>query len=85
MALAVCVLGLCLGRWPFVHGGDIDPVLVGQWPDYYRSGDGDGVAIAGSYADVTVETARSPILQVIDVSDPANPRFVGACMTSVLA
>ena len=51
---------------------------VGQWPGWPR-GNARGVAVSGNYAYVADLDAG---LQVIDVSDPANPRRVGGYDTS---
>lgn len=51
---------------------DLDPVRVGG---YDTSGFASGVAVSGNYAYVADGTAGG--LQVIDVSNPANPRRVG--------
>ncbi len=61
--------------WP-AHGAD--PVLIGQWPGWPR-GPACGVAVSGNYAYVADEDAG---LQVIDVSNPANPQRVGGYDTS---
>ena len=53
------------------HGADLE--LIGQWPGWPR-GKAFGVAVSGNYAYVAIEWAG---LQVIDVSNPANPRRVG--------
>ncbi len=62
--------------WP-AHGAD--PVLIGQWPGWPREGYACGVAVSGNYAYVADENAG---LQVIDVSNPANPQRVGGYDTS---
>jgi hypothetical protein len=50
---------------------------VGQWPGFAR-GPAYAVAVAGQYAYVAAGLAG---LQVIDVSDPGNPRLVGGLDT----
>ena len=54
---------------------------VGQWPGWPR-GDAKGVAVSGPYAYVADYDAG---LQVLDVSDPANPRRVGGYRTPGVA
>lgn len=49
--------------------------LKGQWPGYAR-GIAKDVAVQGKYAYVAADAGG---LQVIDISDPANPRRVGGC------
>ena len=61
--------------WP-ARGAD--PDLIGQWPGWPR-GYAYGVAVSGNYAYVADYTAG---LQVIDVSNPANPQRVGGYDTS---
>ena len=65
--------------WP-AHGAD--PVLIGQWPGKPRGmqeGFAMGVAVSGNYAYVADGSAG---LQVIDVSNLANPQRVGGYNTS---
>ena len=57
--------------WP-ARGADA--VLIGQWPGWPRGGAARGVAVSGNYAYVAAEYGG---LQVIDVSNPANPERVG--------
>ena len=64
-------VGLCAS----VHAVDLDPVLVGQWPGYDR-GPVNAVAISGNDAFVAAGG-----LQVLDISNPANPKRVGGCDT----
>jgi hypothetical protein len=61
-----------------VIGGDIDPVLRGEWPGF-RRGQAQAVAVSGNYAYVAAGCAG---VQVIDVSYPANPQRVGGYDTS---
>ena len=61
--------------WP-ARGAD--PVLIGQWPGWPR-GAPYAVAVSGNYAYVAAKNAG---LQVIDVSNPANPQRVGGYDTS---
>ena len=68
------ILALALA-WP-AHGVELD--LIGQWPGWPR-GPAYGVAVSGNYAYVADLTAG---LQVIDVSNPANPQRVGGYDTS---
>ncbi len=56
--------------WP-AHGADLE--LIGQWPGWPR-GPAHAVAVSGNYAYVVDDIAG---LQVIDVSNPANPHWVG--------
>ena len=58
------------------HGAN--PVLIGQWPGLPR-GSALSVALSGNYAYVADSGAG---LQVIDVSNPANPVRVGGYDTS---
>ncbi len=60
--------------WP-ARGAD--PVLIGQWPGWPRGGP-YAVAVNGNYAYVGVSGG----LQVIDVSNPANPQRVGGYATN---
>ena len=55
---------------------DLDPQRVGSWPGFLR-GPASAVAVAGDYAYVAAGA-----LQIIDVSDPARPRRIGALDTS---
>ena len=49
------------------HGADLE--LIGQWPGFPR-GDAWNMAVSGNYAYVACWSGG---LQVIDVSNPANP------------
>ena len=72
---------LTLGLMVLAAPGQADEVVVervGQWPRWQR-GEAMGVAVSGNYAYVADARAG---LQVIDVSDPANPRRVGGYDTS---
>ena len=60
--------------WP---ARSANPVLIGQWPGWPR-GEAYGVAVSGNYAYV----ADGAGLEVIDVSNPANPQRVGGYDTS---
>ncbi len=57
-----------------IPGPDI--VVAGQWPGYVR-GEPLGIALSGNYAYVAAGA-----LQVIDISNPAQPRRVSACGAS---
>jgi hypothetical protein len=75
------LLYLLLG-WPLrVPAFDLDPQPVGSWrqpsPGFARD-----VAVAGNYAYVAAQSAG---LQVIDVSNPADPQRVGGYATGVYA
>ena len=72
---AALVLASAVGS---ASGGNLDPVLVGQWPGYLR-GPANAVAVSGLVAYVTQGDAG---MQVIDVSNPANPVRVGGYDTS---
>lgn len=50
---------------------DLDPQHVGSWPSYSR-GPASAVAVSGDYAYVAAGS-----LQVIEVSDPVQPRRIG--------
>ncbi len=52
-------------------GKELNPVLVGRWPEFHQGPAGD-VAVAGNYAYVAGFG-----LQIIDVSNPVQPRHVG--------
>ena len=58
------------------QGADLE--LIGQWPGWPR-GMPTGLALSGNYAYMASDPGG---LQVIDVSDPANPQRVGRCDTS---
>ena len=58
-----------------IRGDEVRVERVGQWPGWPR-GVAYGVAVSGNYAYVADWDAG---LQVIDVSDPANPQRVGRC------
>jgi len=68
---------LTLGLWVWAAPGQADEVVVervGQWPSWPRGEEAYGVAVSGHYAYLAQWYEG---LQVIDVSDPANPRRVG--------
>ena len=56
-----------------IRGDEVRVERVGQWPGWPR-GIAYGVAVSGNYAYLAVGSAG---LQVIDVSNPANPRREG--------
>ena len=58
------------------HGAELES--IGQWPGWSR-GLAYGVAVSGNYAYLAVAEAG---LQVLDVSNPANPQWVGGYDTS---
>jgi len=58
------------------QGADLE--LIGQWPGWPR-GFANGVAVSGNYAYVANGSGG---LQVLDVSNPANPQRVSYCGTS---
>ncbi len=62
---------VCLITWATLQGGDFDPLYVGG---YDTSGNAMAVALSGHYAYVADGTNG---LQVIDISDLANPRRTG--------
>src|SRR5436309_1420921 len=53
---------------------DLDPVLRGKWPTL-TGGEAHGVALSGNYAFVADNDAG---MQVIDISNPANPQHAGS-------
>jgi len=57
-------------------GGELDPVVRGQWPGY-RRGPVNDVTVSGSYVYVAAGG-----LQVIDIADAADPHWVGGCLTN---
>ena len=77
-AECICVALLLATAAGPACGGSLDPVLVGQWPGYLR-GPAMAVAVSGNYAYVAQGGSG---LQVIDISNPANPTSVGGCDTS---
>ena len=58
---------------------DVDPVLLGQWPPFRAAAD---VAVRDGYAFVADVYAG---LQVVDIRDPARPRWLAACDTRAAA
>ncbi len=76
--LAGALLGLMSARDSAIQGADFDPLTIGRWPGGWPA-DGDAirwmgsVVVSGSFAYV----ASGPSgLQILDVSDPAQPRLV---------
>lgn len=65
-------ISLCLGTVGSLFGAALDPVLKSQWPGYRRDR-ADAVVVSGHYAYVAAGD-----LQIIDLSDPANPQLAGA-------
>ena len=61
-----------------IRGDEVRVERVGEWPGWPR-GNAIGVTVSGNYAYVAHGVWG---LQVIDVSDPANPRRVGGYDTS---
>ena len=68
---------LALALASVAHGADLG--LIGRWTGWMTEGWSRGVALSGTYAYVADMSAG---LQVIDVSNPANPRRVGGYDTS---
>jgi hypothetical protein len=61
-----------------VIGGDIDPVLRGEWPGF-RRGPARGVAVSGHCAYVATQKGG---LSIIEALEPANPQRIGGCDAS---
>lgn len=76
--LFVTLLGLLSVCASATHGADLDPITVGRWPKDWPT-DGDAIrwigsaVVSGHLAYVPCEPAG---LQILDVSDPAQPRPV---------
>jgi len=71
--VVVWACGLGLGCWGVALGGETEPLLIGSWRGF-RTGLANAVAVLGNHAFVT---AGNVGLQVIDISNPANPESVG--------
>jgi hypothetical protein len=80
LLLCLTAAALLLGE---ARAVDLDPVLRGKWPPFPR-GPAHHVAVSGHYAYVAAgwQGGWQGGLQVIDVSDPANPQQVGSYDTS---
>jgi hypothetical protein len=76
-SLAVLLAGMA---FPSAQAMDLDPQLVGQWPGNFQA-----VALSGQYAYVAALSSEDQNwrggLEVLDVSDPFNPRWIGRCDT----
>lgn len=72
MSTLMRCLGLVVSLAVSSFATDVDPILIGSWPGFRQTDPVRALVVSGNYAYLAVDG-----LQVIDLSNPANPRRVG--------